>query len=922
MVAKSRLEEKLVKEIRNRVVVLLAVGMILMFGVPRWQVFAEEVQVRPTVISEIRNNEYGYQVIARNIPNEAQVKEVRFAVWSDLNGQDDLVWYSGQKQEDEGWTAYVNLLNHREGGSYQVHTYVYYEDGSNELINCTSFGVSVPFAEGIKIENKNESQGTFDVRVTGANAKSGIYQVRVAAWNQTDQSDLEWYVAARQSDGSYVTNIDIANHKNSYGTYNIYAYAIAGNGVSRLVQQTTANISSSVKVRSEIKNNEYGYQITAEDVPYSSSLKGVRFAVWSELNGQDDKRWYQAKQDAAGKWTAYVDLLNHREAGKYQVHTYADLKDGSSKLLKCTTFEVSVPFATGICIENKNESQGTFDVRVIGANAKSGIYQVWVAAWNQTDQSDLKWYAAARQSDGSYVANIDIANHKNNYGTYYIHAYAIAGNGVSRLVQQTTENISVNVKVRSEIKNNEYGYQITAEDVPYANTLKGIRFAVWSDLNGQDDKRWYQAKQDAAGKWTAYVDLLNHREAGKYQVHTYADLKDGSSKLLKCTTFYVSIPSAVGLSTENVKQGIFDVTLKGAAAKSGIYRVRFAVWSKNDQSDLYWYEGKKIENGTYTATVERAKHSSDAKGYQVHAYVIAGNGVERLVKQGKTEDAMAFPTKAFYLSNISLIESGGSFRLSQSIDDLSANIQNVVYLEEREYNLSELNIEAGTKYIGNNTRIKSDIQLENIQGKVYFENVEFTNGLRVKSSEEKTIFLAKNCKFMNGKVANFTDGNGFESRGSVFSYLESCVAENNQKDGFNYHGYGNDSPQGVESNCIGRNNGGSISELANFSNGSSLHGDCMLIRINCEYYNNVGNNVHDIENAKSWNINCRSYDSKSDDNAKKGDFVVYNNVIMWCYKCKTDNSSSAFNCDIQDNGHIYVKDCEFSSTQNGMLEAY
>ena len=910
------------KEIRKRIMISLAIGAMFMFGVPQKQVLAEEAQAGTTVVSEIRNNEYGYQITARNIPNETQVKEVRFAVWSEWNGQDDMVWYSAQEQTDESWTAYVNLLNHREAGKYQVHTYAYYEDGSNKLIKCTTFEVSVPFANGIEIENKNESQGTFDVKVTGANAKSGIYQVRVAAWTQSNQSDLKWYIAEKQSDGSYIASVNIANHKNNYGTYNIHAYAIAGNGVNRLVQQTTANISSNVRVKSEIRNNEYGYQITAEDVPYGSSLKGVRFAVWSELNGQDDKLWYQAEQNAAGNWTVYVNLLNHREAGKYQVHTYADLKDGSSKLIKCTTFEVSVPFANGIEIGNKNESQGTFDVKVTGANAKSGIYQVRVAAWTQSNQSDLKWYIAEKQSDGSYIASVNIANHKNNYGTYNIHAYAIAGNGVNRLVQQTTANISSNVRVKSEIRNNEYGYQITAEDVPYGSSLKGVRFAVWSELNGQDDKLWYQAEQNAAGNWTVYVNLLNHREAGKYQVHTYADLKDGSSKLIKCTTFQVSVPSAVELSTENVKKESLDVTLKGVTAKSGIYRVRFAVWSKNDQSDLYWYEGQNKGNGTYTAVIERAKHSSDAKLYQVHAYVIAGNGVERLVKYGKSGEITSFPMSEFYLKNISLIENGESFRLNQSIDDLSADIENVVYLEEREYMLSELNIEAGTKYIGNNTRIRSDMEIENLKGKIYFENIEFSNGLRIKSTEETTIFLAQNCRFTNGKVTNFMDGNGFESRGNVFSYLESCLAEKNQKDGFNYHSYENYSPQGIESNCIGRDNGGSISELANSSNGSTLHGECMLIRINGEYYNNVGNNVHDIENAKSWNINCRSYDSKSGENAKKGDFVVYNNAIMWCYKCKTDNSDSLFSCDIQDNGHIYVRDCEFRSIQNGVLEGY
>ena len=590
-----------------------------------------------SVKSEVKNSEYGYQITATNVPYGNGVKNVRFAVWGEENGQNDKKWYSGTKQSDGSWTAYVNLTTHREAGTYQVHTYVDLVNGSSKLVKCTTFNVSVPSATGISIENKNVA-GNFDVRVKGASAASGIYQVRVAAWTQADQSDLKWYNVTKQSDGSYVVHVDIANHKNNYGTYQIHAYATAGNGVVRLVQNTTVNISSNVSVKSEVRDNEYGYQITAKDVPYGTSLKGIRFAVWGEENGQNDKKWYSGTKQSDGSWTAYVNLTTHREAGTYQVHTYADLKDGSSKLIKCTTFSVSVPFATGISVENKNETNGTYDVRLTGANAKSGIYQVRVAAWTQSDQSDLKWYNAVKQSDGSYVVHVDIANHKNNYGTYQIHAYATAGNGVVRLVQQTTTNISSNVSVKSEVRDNEYGYQITAKDVPYGTSLKGIRFAVWGEENGQNDKKWYSGTKQSDGSWTAYVNLTTHREAGTYQVHTYADLKDGSSKLIKCTTFSVSVPTATGISVENANgaDGTYDVRLTGANAKSGIYQVRVAAWTQSNQSDLKWYIATRQSDGSYLAHIDIQNHNYNTGTYNIHAYAKAGNGVERLVQQMTT----------------------------------------------------------------------------------------------------------------------------------------------------------------------------------------------------------------------------------------------------------------------------------------------
>ena len=40
---------------------------------------------------------------------------VYFPTWSDVNGQDDIVWYQGVNQGGGTWKGTVNLANHRPG---------------------------------------------------------------------------------------------------------------------------------------------------------------------------------------------------------------------------------------------------------------------------------------------------------------------------------------------------------------------------------------------------------------------------------------------------------------------------------------------------------------------------------------------------------------------------------------------------------------------------------------------------------------------------------------------------------------------------------------------------------------------------------------------------------------------------------------
>ena len=53
-----------------------------------------------------------------------------------------------------------------------------------------------------------------------------------------------------------------------------------------------------------------------------------------------------------------------------------------------------------------------------------------VPVWCASDQSDLVWYTAQKQSNGTYQITIDMGYHNYNEGTYQIACYIVDGNGI------------------------------------------------------------------------------------------------------------------------------------------------------------------------------------------------------------------------------------------------------------------------------------------------------------------------------------------------------------------------------------------------------------------------------------------------------------------------------------------------------------
>lgn len=79
----------------------------------------------------------------------------------------------------------------------------------------------------VLIQNKSSAAGTFDVVIDGV--ASYVNNVQVPIWTKTDQSDIVWYNAARVDGDTFIVHVDMRNHKNNVGVYNIHVYTSGAN---------------------------------------------------------------------------------------------------------------------------------------------------------------------------------------------------------------------------------------------------------------------------------------------------------------------------------------------------------------------------------------------------------------------------------------------------------------------------------------------------------------------------------------------------------------------------------------------------------------------------------------------------------------------------------------------------------------------
>lgn len=492
------------------------------------------------------------------------------------------------------------------------------------------------YSANVSIENVNTVSGTFDITISDIVSTRGIQSILVPVWSQSDQSDLVWYTAERQSNGTYKVHVDVAGHNCNYGVYQVHTYIVNRYGVYNGVSAMSVDLPKSKAKVGVVSNSSWEYKATAWHVPgtLGNSLAQVQFAVWSADNGQDDLVWY-AGAKIGDTYTTTIPLINHSGSGTYYIHTYATYSNGKQECVDESTFSVSRKNVS-VAITNVNTVSGTFDITVSNVTAKS----VDVPVWSQSDQSDIRWYDAEKQTDGTYKVHVDIANHNCNYGTYQIHTYVRENSGAYNCVNTTSLNMQKpETIVDTNLSANDLECEATAWHIPgtLGSSLKQVQFAVWSANGGQDDLVWYQGSLKG-DKYVCDINLRNHGTTGIYYVHVYGTWSNGKQELVSTTSFYVKNNNATTtIKNLNTVTGSFDVVVSNVYGFGGVSEVLVPVWSKTDQSNIIWYKASRGSDGTYSVHVDAANHGCDFGTYQIHTYVKGKIGDNLLVNTNSVD---------------------------------------------------------------------------------------------------------------------------------------------------------------------------------------------------------------------------------------------------------------------------------------------
>ena len=99
-----------------------------------------------------------FDVLITNLTNSSGISGVVIPVWSEQNGQDDLVWHNATKQNDGSYKVTISASQHKwNSGKYIVHGYIVDASGKNIGFGATSADVVAPKKIG------SASRGNYDV---------------------------------------------------------------------------------------------------------------------------------------------------------------------------------------------------------------------------------------------------------------------------------------------------------------------------------------------------------------------------------------------------------------------------------------------------------------------------------------------------------------------------------------------------------------------------------------------------------------------------------------------------------------------------------------------------------------------------------------------------------------------------------------
>ena len=389
-----------------------------------------EAVAKPRGDIAIESHDNGdFSVVISNVSDQNGVLGVSVPIWSEKNGQDDIIWYNATRLNNGNYKVNVSLTDHKnERGLYNVH--LYYVETNGKLVGVGGTTYTVP----AKVE---ETHTTTSYSLPDAGTYTFRERSSIKAEPRVASPELAYYDAGMSVNYDKIVSGD-GYQWLSYLSYNGNRRYVA---VAKLAQQES---KPSGTINIENLSN-LGFDVHITNVSGGDkAIQGVSVPVWTAQNGQDDLVWHQADRQSDGSYKVRINVSDHKaEAGEYIVHLYY-VQDGKMVGIGGTSTTVPVQNAT----RHNLPASGSYTF-----TARTGIKTQPLVA-----NPDVSYYDAGMSVNYDKVVNNDGYTWL-SYLSYSGHRFyvAIAPTSVTKPVEQpvqpsTPSSGTYTFKERSSIK--------------------------------------------------------------------------------------------------------------------------------------------------------------------------------------------------------------------------------------------------------------------------------------------------------------------------------------------------------------------------------------------------------------------------------------------------------------------------------------
>ncbi|WP_049492572.1 GBS Bsp-like repeat-containing protein [Streptococcus parasanguinis] len=492
---------------------------------------------------------------------------------------------------------------------------------------------------------KSESDGTFTITAKNLQGLDGYEEVKIPFWSHANgMKDIIWYTPNRQADGSYTVTAKASDHENADGKYEAQVFYVDAKGQNKFVKKAFIDYTApkpSADLTITKSESDGTFTIIAKNLQGFDSYKEVKIPFWSHANGMKDIIWYTPSRQADGSYTVTAKASDHENAdGKYEAQVFYVDANGQNKFVKKAFIDYTAPKPSADLTITKSEKDGTFTITAKNLQGFDGYKEVKIPFWSHANgMKDIIWYTPTRQVDGSYTVTAKASDHENADGQYEAQVFYVDAKGQNKFVKKAFIDFKNQSRPTASLliqnNNKDAGtFDVIIKDVYSPKGVRTVQVPTWSDKDGQDDIRWYEATRQANGDYKVSVKASDHKNStGQYHVHLYYIQNDGSRVGVGSTTTEVEFRNAqtktqTGIKNVNSGAGTYTVTVDQAPQGRRIKNIRVAAWSQAHQENLFWYS--TAPSGMHTEVqVSAANHQYQSGNYTTHVYVdYVDGGVE------------------------------------------------------------------------------------------------------------------------------------------------------------------------------------------------------------------------------------------------------------------------------------------------------